>query len=296
MSPGTAPTSYPLAVLYAQAAEAFRTRSRTLSFAARFLPPDLARSAHAIYWFHDYTRSLALEAESAGHLTIGRWAGMVSAGLRGELVRHPVLEVFLDTAGRCGIPPEQPAELVEAYSTGGARCDNFSQLAAQCRRTGGAVSLMLARVIGYRDPAPDYMLDLGIAAELTAGLRDFGERLTRGYLGVPVEEMSAFGYTEADLEARTRNAAFTGLMRYQAARIHGYFDRVEPGLALLDSSGRHAARAAFDLYRRTLRRIEASGFDVFRKAAPVPALSRYWITARSMAAPVTRRLWKGRSA
>ena len=78
--------------------------------------------------------------------------------------------------------------------------------------------------------------------------------------------MRAFNYSEADLEARSRNPAFESLMRYQADRIHGYYQKAEPGLALLDERGRFAVRVAFDLYRKTLRRIEASGFDVFRRA------------------------------
>jgi phytoene/squalene synthetase len=67
-------------------------------------------------------------------------------------------------------------------------------------------------------------------------------------------------------------------------------------LALLDSRGRFAVRVAFDLYRRTLRHIERSGFDVFGRGASVPAVERAWITARSMAGPITRRLWKARGA
>lgn len=300
MSPGTSQASYPLSVLYTQAAEAARTGARSLFFATRFFPPDLARAAHAIYWYCDYTRNLARQAETAGqgHTSLDRWASMVTAGLRGQLARHPVLDVFLDTAERCHIPGDYPLELIEGYrmELTHSRYESFSQLLGHCRRTGGMVSLMMAQAVGYRDPALDYMADLGVAVDLTTNLRDLGDQVARGYVTIPLEEMRAFYYGEADLEARARNAAFDNLMRYQAARIHSYFEKAEPGLALLDQRGRFAVRVAFDLYRQTLRRIESSGFDVFRKRAAVPAMSRYWITARSMAGPMTRRLWKGRSA
>ncbi len=300
MGPGTSQASYPLSVLYTQAAEAARTGARSFFFATKFFPPELARSSHAVYWYCEYTRNLARQAESAaqGHSSLDRWATMVTAGLRGHLARHPVLDVFLDTAARCAIPSEQPLELIEGYrmELTHSRYDSFSQLAGHCRRTGSMVCQMMAQVVGYRDPAPDYMADLGVAIDLTTNLRDLGEHLARGYITIPLEEMRAFEYAEADLEARVRNTAFENLMRYQAARIHGYYQKAEPGLALLDSRGRFAVRVAFDLYRQTLRQIESSGFDVFRKRAAVPAMSRYWITARSMAVPITRRLWKGRSA
>lgn len=300
MGPGTSQASYPLSVLYTQAAEAARAGARSFFFATKFFPPDLARSAHAVYWYCEYTRALVREAESAaqGHANLDRWASMVTAGLRGHLARHPVLDVFLDTATRRGISADHPLELIEGYrmELTHSRYDSFSQLAGHCRRTGGMVSLMMGQVVGYRDPAPDYLADLGVAIDLTTNLRDLGEQLSRGYVTIPIEEMHAFDYSEADLDGRVRNPAFENLMRYQAARIHGYYQKAEPGLALLDPRGRFAVRVAFDLYRQTLRRIEASGFDVFGKRTAVPAMSRYWITARSMAGPITRRLWKGRSA
>jgi phytoene synthase len=305
MSPGTSQASYPLEVLYTQAAEAARTGARNFFFSTKFLPPDLARSAHAVYWYCEYTRSFVRQAGTAeqghaslGHASLDRWASMVSAGLRGHLARHPVLDVFLDTVERCRIPADYPLELIEGYrmELTHSRCESFSQLLGQCRRTGGMVSMMMANVVGYRDPALDYMADLGVAEDLTSNLRDLGEHLSRGYVSIPLEEMRAFNYSEADLERRVHNAAFESLMRYQADRIHSYYQKAEPGLALLDERGRFAVRVAFDLYRQMLRRIEASGFDVFRRRPAVPAVSRYWITARSMAGPITRRLWKGRSA
>ena len=108
--------------------------------------------------------------------------------------------------------------------------------------------------------------------------------------------MEACGYSEEDLARHERNDAFRKLMRLQVERIHGYFQKSEPGLALLDSRGRFAMKVAFDLQRQTLRRVERSDFDVFRRRAGVPAVERAWITARSMAGPITRRLWKSMGA
>jgi 15-cis-phytoene synthase len=300
MSPHPARESHSLEVLYAQAAEAARTGSRSLFLASKIVPPELARSAHAIFWFCDYTRELSRGAKTPeqGHSQLNQWAAMADSGLRGHLVRHPVLEVYLDTAERFGIPHDYPLEFIE-----GARMDlthrryeSFSQLCSQCRRTGGMVSLMMSHVVGFRNPALDYMADLGLAVDLTIHLRDIGKNLARGRVYLPIEEMRAFGYSQADLECSVRNEAFRNLMRYQADRVHGYYQKAEPGLALLDPRGRFAVKAAFDLYRQTLVGVEKSGFDVFRSRPAVPSVTRYWITARSMAGPVTRKLWRRMSA
>src|SRR5580658_4954875 len=109
-----------LDLLYAQAADAARHGSYGFSLATSFFPVDLRRAAHAVYWFCYYTRRLASQAENPeqGRADLSRWAWMVAAGLRGELARHPVLDVFLDTVDRSGIPHELPLEMIE-----GARMD-----------------------------------------------------------------------------------------------------------------------------------------------------------------------------
>ena len=296
-SPGDASS---LDALYAQAAERARAGSSGFYFATRCFPPDLARSAHAVYWYCSYTRELGRQAATPdqGRADLDQWASMATAGLRGRLARHPVLDVFLDTVDRRGIPHDYPLELIEGVrmDLDQARYLSFSQLRGLCHRIGGVVSQMMTHVVGFRDPALDYMADLGLAVELTTLLRDTGEHLARGRIYLPQEEMESFGYSEPDLIGQVRNEAFERLMRFQAERAHNYYQKAEPGLKLLDQRGRFAAKVAFDLYRQTLRRIEASGFNVFRRRPAVPAVERYWITARSMAGPITRRLWRAMSA
>lgn len=289
-----------LDVLYARAAVATRTGSPGLYFATRHFPNDLARAAQAVYWFCDYTRALGRGAATAeqGHQDLDIWASLVASGLRGRLARHPVLDVFLDTVDQRAIPHEAPMELIEGVrmDLDHSRYRSFSQLRARCQRIGGMVSQMMAHVVGFRAPALDYMMDLGMAIEMTTLLRDTGDHLARNRVYLPLEEMESFGYSEAALATKVRDEAFEKLMRFHAARIHELYTSAEPGIALLDTRGRFAVKVAFDLYRTTLRRIESSGFDVFRHRAGVPAVERAWITARSMAGPITRRLWRVMSA
>lgn len=286
--------------LYAQAAEMTRRGSRTFFFATRFFPEDLARAAHATYWFAGYTRGLVRQAATLdqGILDLDRWAAQVHQGLRGELVRNPVLEVLLDTAERHKVPHQLIGDLIEGarmdlYHT---RYESFSQLREYCSRTSGTMSVLMAHLIGYRGPALDYMADLGVAMELTSILRTLGSALERDRVYIPTEEIEAFGYSESDLRRHTRNSAFRTLMGFQAERARSYYRRVAPGLDLLDRRGRFAVRVAYDLSVSTLDRIEASDFDVFQRGPSVPVVERYWITARSLAGPMTKRLWRSMSA
>jgi phytoene synthase len=286
--------------LYAQAAEATRSGSRTFFLATRYFPEELARAAHAAYWFAGYTRSLARQAATPeqGRLDLDRWESQVSRGLRGQLVRNPVLEVFLDATDQHKIPHRFATDLIE-----GARMDldrtryhSFSELREYCYRTSGTMSVLMAHLIGYRGPALEYMADLGLAMELTSILRTVGNALARGHIYLPLDEIAAFGYSEAELHQHARNSAFRTLMGFQAERARSYYQKVAPGLDLLDRRGRFAVRVAYDLSVSTLSRIEASDFDVFQRRPNLPVVERYWITARSLAAPMTRRLWRSMSA
>src|SRR5271168_4152665 len=214
--------------LYTQAAEATRAGSRGFFFATRYFPLDLARAAHAVYWFCHYTLQLGRQAptQEQGLSDLDQWDSLVTAGLRGRLARHPVLDVFLDTVDHRSIPHDYARELIE-----GVRIDitqpryaSFAQLRGRCQRVGGIVSQMMAHVVGFREPALDYMADLGLAIELTTMLRDTGMHLERGRIYLPVDEMEAFGYGLAELDGHIRDAAFRQLMQLQAERIHEYYE------------------------------------------------------------------------
>jgi len=286
--------------LYAQAAEATRSGSRTFFLATRYFPPELARAAHAVYWFAGYTRGLGRHAGTPdqGRRDLDLWEEHVHRGLRGQLVRNPVLEVFLDTVEQYKIPHRFATDLIE-----GARMDldrtryqNFAELRDYCYRTSGTMSVLMAHLIGYRGPAPEYMADLGLAMELTSILRTVGNALERGRIYLPLDEIESFGYSEAELQQHTRNSTFRTLMGFQAERARNYYLKVAPGLDLLDSRGRFAVRVAYNLSVSTLSRIQASDFDVFQRRQNLPVVERYWITARSLAVPMTKRLWRSMSA
>jgi 15-cis-phytoene synthase len=286
------PESSELAELYREAARVTALGSRSFYFATRFLPRDLARAAHAVYWFCRYTDDLVDECGTVeqGRRDLEKWAGRVEAALRGCEPSHPVLKVFLDTARAKNIPSEYPLELIEGMrmDLNGTRYRNFAELRTFCYRVASVVGLMMSHAIGFEDPALDYAIDLGIAMQLTNILRDIAEDWQRGRVYLPSEEMERFGYSERALAGGERTPEFRALMRFQVARARDYYDRAVPGIALLDPRGRFAVQVAADVYREILSVIEARDYDVFGGRAIVPPTRKWWISGRSMAMPVAR--------
>jgi phytoene synthase len=280
-----------LDALYRQAARATAAGTKSFYFASRFFPPPLARSAHAVYWFCRYTDDLVDECptQEAGRRNLESWSAQLEASLAGAEPSHPVLRVFLDTVNRHSIPHEYPRDLIEGMRMDAAntRYPDFASLRLFCYRVASVVGLMMSHVIGFPAAQRDLVLaraaSLGIAMQLTNILRDIGEDLNRGRIYLPSEDLARFGYTEADLGARTRNHAFRELMRFEAARARAFYNEANPGIALLAPQGRFAVRIASDVYREILHRIEVSDYDVFARRARVPAAHKYWITARHLA-------------
>lgn len=275
-----------LAAHYREAAKAAAAGSRSFYFATRFFPPKLARAAHGVYWFCRYTDDLVDECDSVqqGRRDLEAWRGALTTALRAGRAEHPILAVFIDTVQRFGIPHEYPFELIEGMrmDLDCTRYRSFADLRVFCYRVASVVGLMMCHVIGFRENAPAYAIDLGIGMQLTNILRDVGEDLDRGRIYLPLEEMERFGYSQTHLRARMQSGEFRGLMRFQVARARDYYERARPGIALLNPEGRFAVGTAADVYRAILDRIERADYRVFDRRAVVPAVQKYWITLRGV--------------
>ncbi len=290
--------------LYQQAAGVTAAGSRSFYFATRFFPDDLARAAHAVYWFCRHTDDLVDECASIeqGRRDLEEWSDAVCRALITNEASHPVIRVFIDTVSRFSIPHDYPLELIEGMrmDLAGTRYRTFGELRQFCYRVASVVGLMMSHVIGFQAPALDYAIDLGIAMQLTNILRDVGDDLRRGRIYLPSEDLDRFGYTERDLRSHLHNDAFRRLIQSQVHRAREYYRRADPGIALLDARGRFAVKIAADVYRDILSGIESSDYQVFDRRTVVSPARKYWITTRALAAPAARhyasRLWSWRQA
>jgi phytoene synthase len=276
-----------LSEIYLQASEATAAGSKSFYFATRFFPPDLARAAHAVYWFCRTTDDIVDERLGDIH----EWESALKDALARGHSDHPVLDLFVRTSAEYRIPHEYPLDLVRGVKMDlhPRRYETFDDLSVYCYRVASVVGLMMMHVIGAKPGAGKYAIDLGIAMQLTNILRDVGADLRMGRVYLPTADLHEFGYSEAELRAGVRNEAFTRLMDFQCTRARKYYADAQPGISMLDARGRFAVRIAADVYSGILGRIEMGGYDVFERRAVVPKVQKYWISARAMALPALRR-------
>jgi phytoene synthase len=200
--------------------------------------------------------------------------------LRAALDAEPTDPVFValrDARERFGIPSEP----LEALVDGGlqdleqATYADFAELRGYCEKVAGAVGLACVPVYGSDDT--EHAMTLGIALQLINIIRDVEEDRLLGRVYLPQDELTAFGVEELALSSE-----FQELMAFEAARARAY---LAEGLRLLESLDRRSSLCVgtfAGLYRETLERIEANGFDVFGAKTRLSAPRKLAVVARGL--------------
>mgnify|MGYP000001378572 CR=1 FL=1 len=276
-----------------QAAEATARGSKSFYFATRFFPPDLAASAHAVYWFCRTTDDIVDENPdvNSARAELEQWRDALKDVFSGSGNGPAILQHFGTACRRHAIPAEYAFELIEGMRMDleNVRYRTFDELRVFCYRVASTVGLMMSHVIGYQGDALKYAEELGIAMQLTNILRDIGEDLGRERIYLPGEEMEEFGYSIDELIRAERSAAFVKLMQFNVARARKFYVQAMPGIPMLKAEGRFAVEIAARVYQGILNEIEEMNYDVFARRAVVPAWRKYGITAGVLG---RRLLWR----
>lgn len=145
-----------------------------------------------------------------------------------------------------------------------------------------AVGLVSVRLFGCTDlPAADrYATALGHALQLTNILRDVGEDLDQGRVYLPLDDLAAAGYPEADLVARVHDPRFIRVAEITAARADAFFQQAERELPVADRAALTPARVMAAIYQELLRIIRDNRYRVLDKRHKVPKARQLAILAR----------------
>jgi 15-cis-phytoene synthase len=276
---------------YSYCAQLTRASSRTFYLASRLLPGRKRRAVRALYAFCRATDDMidqAARLEDARRL-LDDWRERVA---RPPNAYDPIPLAWADTKARYRIPHGYEAQLIEgiARDLRQQRYATFAELAEYCYGVASTVGLMVMHIVDFRsEDALPYAVKLGIALQLTNILRDVAVDWQVGRLYLPLDELAAFGLSEADVARGVVDNRWRAFMRYQIARTRALYAEADPGIALLDAEGRFAIAAAAGLYRAILRDIEAHDYDVFHRRAHVGAWGKLrripgvWWTTRRLA-------------
>jgi phytoene synthase len=263
-----------------------RASGTSFSLGMRLLPPDKRSAMYAIYAFARRVDDVADgQPDRAGQLS--DLADARRAVL--DPLAHPddpVLVALADAHERFALPLEAFAELVDGAEMDvvGTTYETFDELVVYCRRVGGTIGRLAAAVFGAREAerAAGLADDLGVAFQLTNILRDVSEDLDQGRVYLPREDLVRF---EVDLASPSPR--FAELVRFEAARADGWYERGLELVPLLDRASAASVSAMAGIYRRLLRRIERDPERVLGERMSLPTWEKGWVAARSLVGGAT---------
>jgi len=279
-----------LAEAYELCRKVQKAHSRTYYFSTRLFPAEVRPRVHALYAFMRYAdeivdtpHDLPLDAQLA---VLEEFEAETLAAVSGDEVPNPILRAYADTVRRCGIDPEAITAFMKSMKmdTRVFRYPTFSDLETYTYGSAAVVGLMMCRVVGVVDERADPHAEaLGVAMQLSNFLRDVGEDWRRERVYLPTEDLARFGYTERDLASGVVDERFIALMRFEIDRARGLYGVADEGMKYIPRGRRFPVVVARELYAAILDRIEAQGYDVFRRRAQVSRPAKLLFAARCAA-------------
>jgi phytoene synthase len=261
---------------YGEVLRITRREAKNFAYGIMLLPREKRQAIAAIYAF-----ARRVDDVADGELPPEEKRARLEE-LRAALDADPADPVFVALRAardRFGIPREPLAALVDGglQDIDQSTYADFAELRGYCEKVAGAVGLACVSVYGSDDT--DRAMTLGIALQLINIIRDVDEDRMLGRVYLPQDELAAFGVDEL-----APSPEFRELMAFEAERARTF---LAEGLRLLDSLDRRSALCVGTfarLYRETLDRIEASGFDVFGEKTRLSTPRKLAVVARGLIA------------
>jgi phytoene synthase len=265
---------------YAEVERLTRKRARNFAYGIMVLPRDKRRAIAAIYAF-----ARRVDDVADGDLPATEKRARLdelAAALDRPGGDDAMLVALADARARFAIPDHALRELVAGglQDLDQTRYASFDDLLGYCRKVAGAVGVACVAVYGSDDV--ERAETLGVALQLINIIRDVREDWELGRVYIPQDELASFSVTEDDIAAGNANDAWRALMTFQAERGRAY---LHDGLGLLrslDSRSALCVSTFAGLYRATLERIEANGFDVFDGPPHLSALTKLRIVGQGL--------------
>jgi len=271
---------------YALCRRIARQTGKNFYYSFLVMPPAKRAAMCAIYAFMRCSDDIADDAANPAVALDGlrRWRGQVDAALDGGDASDPTLPALVDTVRRYHIPRRYFHELLDGTEMDQTttRYATFDELYKYCYRVASAVGLVVLPIFGYKDEAALVPAEAcGIAFQLTNTLRDVKEDAQMGRVYLPLEDLQRFGVAVDDILSARATPQFLEMMRFEAVRAYGFYDKARPLLDMIDADSRGTLAVMIAIYGGILRKIENNNFAVFRERIRLSEAEKLWIVGKN---------------
>jgi phytoene synthase len=307
-----------IAEAYGRCEAITRTQAANFYYGIRLLPGGRRRAMCAVYAFARRIDDIGdgpLDRAQKGRLLDAETDALAAIGSAGASEARggdPVMVALADTVTRFALPAGALADLIEGVrmDVDGITYETFDELVPYCRRVAGAVGRACLAIFGLRDgtssgtDAEALADDLGVALQLTNILRDVREDAGNGRVYLPREDLRRFALIAdgeggaqalAAIERATAGANANGsaasarelaqlteVVRFEAERARGWFDRGLTLVPLLDRRSAGCVLAMAGIYSRLLDRIERHPERIARERMSLAKHEKAWVAARGL--------------
>ncbi len=256
-------------------------------YAFLFLPKERRAAITAFYAFCREVDDVVDEVTDPGVAAtkLAWWKAEVHKAFTGQS-SHPVMQALMPHSKAYGIEERHLQAVIEGcqMDLDQTRYLDYAGLQRYCHLVAGVVGEVAARIFGQVDDrTTEYAHALGQALQLTNIIRDVGEDAMRGRIYLPISELQQFDVKAHEINKREYSDRFTALMRFQAERAHGLYDKA---LALLPDADRRAQKPGLmmaSIYRTLLREIESENFQVLHQRISLTPLRKLWLVWKMQA-------------
>jgi squalene synthase HpnC len=240
--------------------------------ASLLLPASLREPVEVIYRFARSADDLADEGTDPPDLRLhklNRYHALLTRVERGDPVEDALFRDLAGIVRKHALPLQLFRDLLDAFrqDVTKKRYANFAELADYCRRSANPVGRLLLHVFQRTTES-----ELGASDAICSALQlvNFWQDVDIDYtrdnrIYLPQDEMARHGVTERHFGEKRCDAAFRTLMQFQVARARALMLSGAPlGRTLRGRVGLEI-RATVQGGLRILDKIEAAGYDVFRR-------------------------------
>lgn len=262
--------------------EMMRKGSRSFALASRLFAPATRDDAWMLYAWCRHCDD-AIDGQELGMAATGLPVGDPAAilrHLRAETLRaldgEPVVEPAFQAAQRVfrahGIPACHALELLAGFEMDvtGYRYRSFDETLLYCYRVAGVVGVMMALVMGAREPRVlQRAADLGIGFQLTNIARDVLDDARNGRCYLPADWLAAAGIPAAGLADPTQRPALSRVVGRLLDEADRYYASAATGLQALGFRSAWAVATALGVYRDIGRVVRQRGVRAWDSRAVV---------------------------
>jgi phytoene synthase len=275
------PKSLPLREAYAAAERYIRQNEGMFDFVSRFLPLDRRVAMRVAFAFFRTADNMV----DRGQVSLPDFRAWRQQALKPAVEQaDPILAAWADVRERYAIEPRYANDLLDGIEMDAAprRYASLDELSDYCYHVAGTVGLMSLNLLHLApgvtfEEAASHAVDLCTALQLTNILRDVDDDLTAGRIYLPAAELTKFGLTYSDIEAKVYDGRFRALMAHLCAIARQLYASSWPSLRLLSWTGRFVAGAGGVYYQAILDELERREYDVFAGTIHFSRARKLWV-------------------